>query len=85
MELCCSECPLSSVPSAPCLLLRAPVLLAVYLSEELGPGALPNDYSDGTIFVGEVYSGILKELEKVTEGLLPGREDLTYDATFRLP
>ncbi|CAA6666705.1 unnamed protein product [Spirodela intermedia] len=58
----------------------ASVLVALYWSEDLEPAPLPGDYSDQTISVPEIHSGILKASEKVGEGLLPGPEDLAYDA-----
>lgn len=57
----------------------ASVLIAFYRSE-LDPASLPGDYNDKTVSVPEVHSGVLEASEKVGEGLLPGPEDLAYDA-----
>lgn len=58
----------------------ASVLVALYRSEQFDPAPFPGDFSDQTISVPEIHSGILKASEKVGEGLLPGPEDLAYDA-----
>ncbi|CAA6666749.1 unnamed protein product [Spirodela intermedia] len=58
----------------------ASVLVALYRSEDLDPAPLPGGSSDQTSSVPEIHSGILKASEKVGEGLLPGPEDLAYDA-----